>query len=145
MPAFGLVDSVGPNEPARFEMLVARPNVAYVGARPFEALRGYLKVMDVGLVPYGATEFNKWRFPLKTLEYLAAGRPVVATSLPAVQWLDTELVSMADTPDAFAASVLRDAALARSPDIVARRRAFAQAHSWDKRAEQLAGLLASPA
>ena len=65
------------------------------------SLRSYLKVIDVGLVPYGDTEFNKYSFPLKTLEYLAAGRPVVATSLPAIRSLDTDLVTLADTPAAF--------------------------------------------
>lgn len=132
-------------EPERFGRLAARPNVAYLGSRPFEELRSYLKVMDVGLVPYGNTEFNKWSFPLKTLEYLAAGRPVVATSLPAMAWLDTELIALADTPATFAALVTREATAPRGPEIVRRRREFASRHSWADRAEQLAGLLASPA
>ena len=132
-------------EPARFDRLVGRRNVAYVGPQPFEQLPSYLNVIDVGLVPYGATEFNRYSFPMKTLEYLAAGRPVVGTSLPAMRWLDTELVTLADTPDAFAASVVRDAALARDAALVRRRREFASCHSWAKRAEQLADLLGLPA
>jgi teichuronic acid biosynthesis glycosyltransferase TuaH len=132
-------------EPERFARLAARPNVNYLGARPFESLRSYLNVIDVGLVPYGDTEFNKYSFPLKTLEYLAAGRPVVATSLPAIRSLDTDLVTLADTPSAFAASVADDAALARLPELVARRRRFARAHSWSERATRLSELLASPA
>ena len=67
---------------------------------------------------------------MKTLEYLAAGRPVVATSLPAVRWLDTDLVTLADTPDDFAASRGARAALARDPLLVRRRREFAARHSW---------------
>ena len=104
---------VGPKdpsfEPARFDRLVERRNVAYVGSRPFEQLPSYLKLIDVGLVPYGLTEFNRYSFPMKTLEYLAAGRPVVATSLPAMQWLDTDLVSLADNPEAFAPAWSREA------------------------------------
>ena len=137
---------IGPKDPAfepeRFARLAARGNVSHLGARPFESLRSYLKVMDVGLVPYGATEFNKYSFPLKTLEYLAAGRPVVATSLPAVRSLDTELVTLADDPAAFAAAVLREAGSARAPELVRRRRAFALRHSWGERAAQLSTLLA---
>jgi teichuronic acid biosynthesis glycosyltransferase TuaH len=78
---------------------------------------------------------------MKTLEYLAAGRPVVSTSLPAVRWLDTDLVTLADTPDAFGASVMRDAALVHDPALVRRRREFAARHSWAQRAERFAGLL----
>jgi glycosyltransferase involved in cell wall biosynthesis len=140
---------VGPRDPAfepeRFDRLTARPNVAYVGSRPFEEMRSYLKLIDVGVVPYGPTEFNRWSFPLKTLEYLAAGRPVVATSLPAVRWLDTDLVTLADTPADFAASVVRDAALPRDADLLARRRAFALRHSWGERAARFARLIDVPA
>jgi len=132
-------------EPARFDRLVERRNVAYVGAQPFEQLPSFLKVIDVGLVPYGPTEFNKWSFPLKTLEYLAAGRPVVSTSLPAVRWLDTELVTLADAPGDFAASAARVAAHARDPRLMQHRREFAARHSWAERAERFAGLLGLPA
>jgi teichuronic acid biosynthesis glycosyltransferase TuaH len=132
-------------EPERFARLVSRSNVAYLGRRPFEELPSYLKVVDVGLVPYGDTEFNRWSFPMKTLEYLAAGRPVVATSLPAVRWLDTDLVRLADTPSEFAASVLHQAELARHPELVARRRAFAAQHTWADRADRLVRLLTQPA
>ncbi|HEX5194072.1 MAG TPA: glycosyltransferase [Solirubrobacteraceae bacterium] len=139
---------IGPKDPAfepdRFARLIARANVSYLGPRGFEELPAYLKVTDVGLVPYGNTEFNRWSFPMKTLEYLAAGRPVVATSLPATRSLDTELVTLADTPDEFAASVTRQAPLAREPRLVAARRAFAAGHSWADRAERLVRLLERP-
>lgn len=139
---------IGPKDPSfepdRFARLAARANVAYLGPRAFEQLPSYLKLIDVGLVPYGPTEFNRWSFPMKTLEYLAAGRPVVATSLPATRSLDTDLVTLADTPAEFAASVARQAPLARQPDLVARRRAFASTHSWANRADRLVGLLEQP-
>jgi glycosyltransferase involved in cell wall biosynthesis len=139
---------IGPKDPAfepeRFERLLDRGNVAYLGPRRFEDLPFYFKLIDVGLVPYGDTEFNRWSFPMKTLEYLAAGRPVVATSLPAVRWLDSELVTLADTPQAFAAAVAREAAIARDAVLVRRRREFASLHSWAGRAERLAELIGAP-
>jgi teichuronic acid biosynthesis glycosyltransferase TuaH len=136
---------VGPRdpefEPARLEALLARPGVAHVGPRRFEELLPYLKAIDVGLVPYANSRFNRNSFPLKTLEYLAAGRPAVSTPLPAVRSLRTELVALAEAPADFAAAVLREAPRARQPGMVAERRAFAAGHSWSARAEQLAGLL----
>ena len=136
---------VGPKdpgfEPERFDRLAARANVAHIGPRPFEQLPSYLGAIDVGLVPYGPTEFNRWSFPMKTLEYMAAGLPVVATSLPAVRWLDTDLVSIADSPPVFASCALRDAATARDGRLVARRREFARRHSWTERAGRMAELL----
>jgi glycosyltransferase involved in cell wall biosynthesis len=139
---------VGPKEadfePARFARLAERDNVAHVGARQFEELPAYLKLIDVGLVPYGPTEFNRHSFPMKALEYLSAGRPVVATSLPAMRWLDTDLVTLADTPEAFAAAAAREAGVARDAGLISRRRAFAARHSWGRRAERFAALLDAP-
>jgi glycosyltransferase involved in cell wall biosynthesis len=128
-------------EPKRFARLAARPNVCYLGARPFESLPSYFKIMDVGLVPYADTAFNRGSFPMKTLEYLSAGRSVVATPLPAVRWLDTDLVSLAGSPAAFAASVAENARHGGERELVARRRAFAAAHSWGERAQDFATLL----
>ncbi|MGC1853253.1 MAG: glycosyltransferase [Solirubrobacterales bacterium] len=136
---------VGPRapefEPARFEALAARPDVTYVGPKRFEELLPYLKAIDVGVVPYANNQFNRNSFPLKTLEYLAAGRPVVSTPLPAVRSLQTDLVALAETPRDFAAAVMREAALPRESALVTERRAFATKHSWAARADQLAGLL----
>src|SRR5699024_307712 len=71
---------VGPRDPAvepeRWARLLGRANVQWAGPKPFKALPAYLGAIDVGLVPYGASAFNEGSFPLKTLEYLAAGRPV---------------------------------------------------------------------
>ncbi len=128
-------------EPERFRRLTERPNVSWLGARRFEELPPYLSAMDVGLVPYGATEFNRFSFPMKTLEYLAAGLPVVSTSLPAVRWLDTPLVSLADDAADFARAVREAGALEKSAELVAQRRSFAEQHSWDERAARLAELV----
>ena len=38
-------------------------------------------LMDVGLIAYTESELNQLTFPRKTLDYLAAGRPVVSTDL----------------------------------------------------------------
>lgn len=121
----------------RFERLVARPNVRWVGPILYEELPSYLAAMDVGLLPYADTSFNRASFPLKILEYLAAGIGVVATDLPAVRWLDTDLVRVAMSPESFRAAV-DDVAQDRAPGEVERRRAFARRHSW---AERVAGLV----
>ena len=102
---------VGPRspqfEPARVDRLLARSHVQWTGPQPFERLPAYLAAIDVGLVPYDHSEFNVGSFPLKTLEYLAAGVPVVATDLPATRWLGTDLVVIEDAPGPFAAAARR--------------------------------------
>jgi teichuronic acid biosynthesis glycosyltransferase TuaH len=126
-------------EPQRVDRLFARPSVSWLGPRPFESLPSYLRLVDVGLVPYHVgNTFNQWSFPLKTLEYLAAGRPVVATPLPATIWLDTDLITCTDDPSAFAASVTAAAERAHIPAEIHRRREFAAEHSWRGRATRFA-------
>ena len=148
---------VGPRhpgyEPERFPALLSRPNVFWTGPKPFAELPSYLRVIDVGLTPYRATEFNRASFPLKTLEYLAAGRGVVSADLPATAWLrddpaGAELITVARTPADFvqavrAAPAVRTApaGAARSAEPARRRRAFAQRHDWSERARTVAGLL----
>ena len=126
---------------ARLLRLLERSNVQWVGPKSFKELPSYLRIIDVGLVPYADSAFNRASFPLKTLEYLAAGRPVVATTLPAITWLDTDLIAVANEPDDFARRTTEEAATARSPDLIEQRRAFAATHSWSKRVEQLAEVL----
>jgi teichuronic acid biosynthesis glycosyltransferase TuaH len=130
--------------PGRLDALARRPNVCWVGAKPFEELPGYLRLIDVGLTPYADTPFNRASFPLKTLEYLAAGRSVVATPLPANDWLATDLIAEASEPGDFVARVRQELATVRTAELAERRRAFARNHSWDRRAEILAELLALP-
>jgi teichuronic acid biosynthesis glycosyltransferase TuaH len=115
-----------------------RENVAWVGAQPFEALPRYLAHAQVGLVPYTDSDFNRASFPLKTLEYLAAGLPVVTTDLPSTRWLkaDPELVRIADDPESFAAAAVT-AAASQDAAATARRREFAGAHSYAQRTRDL--------
>lgn len=136
---------VGPRQPTfeigRMERLLGLPNVRWVGPKPFESLPSYLRVIDVGLTPYAGSEFNRASFPLKTLEYLAGGRGVVATDLPAVRWLDSPLITVASAPDTYAAAVVRALDEPRLPALVAERRALASRHSWSARTAEFAAAL----
>lgn len=136
---------VGPistlSERKRFERLLTRPNVQWVGAKPFEEMPSYLKVMDVGLTPYTDTAFNRASMPLKTIEYLAAGRAVVASDLPAARFLATEFVSLASAPAEFAEATVRLLEATSDPALVSARRAFASRHSWSVRAAEFAAAI----
>ena len=134
-----LVGPVYGGGPAWLPSLTARPNVAWVGSQPFAALPGFLAHASVGLVPYADTAFNRGSFPLKTLEYLAAGLPVVGTSLPATRWLaaPSEFVAIADGPAAFADAVEGTLSRPLTPATREARRAFARLHSYDRRADEM--------
>jgi teichuronic acid biosynthesis glycosyltransferase TuaH len=117
------------------------PNVQWVGPKTYDELPSYLRTMDVGLVPYSRSTFNEASFPLKLLEYLAAGRPVVSTDLPASRWLATDLVATENDPARFADRVEAAFAASARPEIRESCRTFAEQHSWARRAEILASAL----
>ena len=132
---------VGPRDPdfqpKRLDTLFRRPNVQWVGPKPFHLLPSYFRRIDAGLVPYCDSPFNLGSFPLKTLEYLAAGRAVVASDLPAIRWLDTDLISIASEPGDFANCVEQVMRESRSQALTARRQALASRHSWASRAAEM--------
>lgn len=138
---------VGPRRvsfaPERFERLVARPGVRWLGPKPYEELPSLLGGMDVGITPYVDDDFNRASFPLKTLEYLAAGLPVVSTPLPAAKELNTPLIRLAGTPAEFVTEVLAACSESTDPRRRSERMAFAGRHSWQARASQLMGLITS--
>ena len=141
---------VGPRQlgfdPSRIEPLLARPNVQWVGPRAHDALPAYLGVGAVGLVPYADTRFNRHSFPLKALEYLAAGLPVVGTDLPALRELAGTDVTVAADPALFADAVEAIVTAGSQPSSAAARRAFAAHHDWSQRAQHFAELIGvSPA
>lgn len=141
---------VGPHdpgyEPARFGALAGRPNVCWTGRKDFAELPSYLSTVRVGLTPYLLDDFNRASFPIKTLDYLAAGRGAVSTDLPATRWLrglpgGADLIRSAATPAEFLAAVEAELATEPTTDLVARRREFAGRHDWAHRARAVARLL----
>jgi teichuronic acid biosynthesis glycosyltransferase TuaH len=121
--------------------LLDHPRVQWIDDRPWAQMPAYLGAAAIGLVPYRLDEFNRASFPLKLLEYLAAGRHVVSTGLPIVDWLATEHITAADSPDAFADEVARRVAVENDPEVEASRLRVARAHTWDARIDDYLKLL----
>jgi teichuronic acid biosynthesis glycosyltransferase TuaH len=137
----GPVSRSGP--PEGLEALVARPNVASIGFRPFEQLPSYYRKMDVAMTPYADSAFNRASFPLKTLEYLAAGLPVVSTYLPSNALIEAGVIDQAATPEQFGDLVLLAAQRPRDEVAIAKRRRVAAEHTWEARAEQFLKIVES--
>jgi len=122
----------------RLGPLLARRNTQWVGPKMFQEMPSYLRVMHVGVTPYLDTPFNRASFPLKTIEYLAAGRAAVSTDLPAARQLDTEHVTLVREAHAFADAVEVRLREPLTRVLIAQRRAFAVTQSWSRRSRQFA-------
>ena len=60
----------------------ASPNIRYLGEVSYEELPLYAQAFDVGLIPFLKNDLTIAANPLKMLEYLSLGIPVVSTALP---------------------------------------------------------------
>jgi glycosyltransferase involved in cell wall biosynthesis len=120
-------------------------NVTLLGARPHAELPAIISGFDVCLIPYvlNATTATVW--PTKLFEYLAMGKPVVSTALPAAVTMHRRNArSVAIAPgaaDTFTAAI--EAALEDSDDDGAaeRRRIAVTEGSWDARMATLYSLI----
>jgi UDP-galactopyranose mutase len=79
------------------------PNLHYLGGKPYAELPRYLASWDVALMPFARNESTRFISPTKTPEYLAAGKPVVSTSIRDVvrPYGEQGLVQIADEPEDF--------------------------------------------
>jgi glycosyltransferase involved in cell wall biosynthesis len=115
------------------------PNVHVLGNRPYSDLPAYVQAFDVGLIPYLLNDWTASVDPLKLLEYLAAGIPVVTTPLLEAQKY-ASVVRQGGTPAAFLAAV--HDALASDEHTRAAGRAIAARNTWSHRAEAFLALVA---
>jgi UDP-galactopyranose mutase len=134
-----LLGPVAKIDPATLPRL---PNVHFLGMKPYTNLPDYMAGWDVGILPFAHNDATRFISPTKTPEYLAAGLPVVATSIRDVvePYGTSGLARIADDPATFAAAV--EAALgegrcsrAREVDEMLGR------ISWDQTAETIRQLM----
>ncbi|HLO90430.1 MAG TPA: glycosyltransferase [Lentimicrobium sp.] len=76
-------------------------NIYFVGPVEFEKLPEYAQGFDVCLLNWVMADWIKNSFPVKTLEYLAMGKPVISCRIPVVEELFGSMVYFADTPEEF--------------------------------------------
>jgi glycosyltransferase involved in cell wall biosynthesis len=116
-------------EPA---LLPRRANIHYLGSKTYEQLPEYIAGWDVALLPFARNEATRFISPTKTPEYMAAGKPIVSTSIRDVvrPYGQQGLVRIADEPQAFvdacAAALTEDAS-----ERIRQADAFLRQTSWD--------------
>ena len=134
-----LIGPIGVSDPStNVSALKALPNVHVLGTRDYAELPAYLKGCDVAVIPYRANEYTESVFPIKFFEYMATGKPVVVSRLPALEeFLGS--VRVADDAQSFVAQC--DDAIRSRGAGSSERIALAEANSWDSRVSKLMQLI----
>lgn len=94
---------IGPVAKIDPDSLPRRTNIHYLGSKSYQELPHYLAHWDVALLPFALNESTRFISPTKTPEYLAAGKPVVSTSIRDVvrPYGEAGLVHIADRAEEF--------------------------------------------
>lgn len=124
---------VGPVVKIDPETLPKLPNIHYAGMQPYEALPALLEHWDVAFLPFARNDATRFISPTKTLEYLAAGKPVISTAIADVvdPYGAAGVVSIAETPAQAAQAARGYLADPPSNEWHAKVRAMVAASSWD--------------
>jgi len=138
---------VGPTARIDPALLPHAPNLHYFGQRKYAELPAFLAGWDVAILPFAHNDATRFISPTKTLEYMAAGRAIVSTSVEDVKRLYGEVVRFADTPESFMAAC--EAALiepeASRAKRLAKMRAIVASTSWDETAREMRRIIEAAA
>lgn len=136
----GSIVLVGPNHLSELEQrrLTVTGRVVFVDAVPYAQVPQYMRAFDVCITPHRVTAFTESLNPIKLWEYLAAGKPIVAT--PVAGFRDyPHLVHLASDADEFLRAAL--AALEEDHSMAEARRREARQHSWEGRIDAVESVL----
>jgi glycosyltransferase involved in cell wall biosynthesis len=141
-PDFSFV-LVGPVAKIERHELPVRPNLHYLGAKSYAELPAYIGGWNVGIMPFAKNAATEFISPTKTPEYLAAGKPVVSTSITDVvrTYGVRGLCRIADTVDSFVVACERALLEEHSKARLERVDEVLASMSWDQTWKKMADLV----
>jgi glycosyltransferase involved in cell wall biosynthesis len=118
-------------------------NIHYLGGKNYQELPAYLRGWDVATLLFARNESTEFISPTKTPEYLAAGRPVVSTSIRDVvrPYGDMNLVQIADDPKDFGKAITIALEQGEDADWRTRTDDYLATISWDLTWQNMVNLM----
>jgi len=140
-PEWSLV-LVGENDLSKYfpeNNLGDRANIYFVGRHPVDALPEFMSAIDVGILPYRLAPNVLASMPLKFLEFLSAGKPVVSVNFPELVPFG-DVVSIAHSYSEFV-SLIEQELSSNSEEKKRRRKEIARRNTWDARVAEMMRVL----
>ncbi len=113
-------------------------SLRFLGPRPYASLPAYLACLDLALIPYHVEGAHRFLNPVKALEYLAGGKPVLSSALPEIEKFLGEYVLIGRTPEDWS-RIAREwpAVCDQTRQQALRGQIFARARSWDAMVDEM--------
>lgn len=120
--------------------LQSKQNVYFLGSRKIEELPAYLRFFDCLLIPFKCNVLTSSIYPLKVNEYLASGKPIVATSFSEDIRSFSDVVYVSKDHEEFISNV--DLALVENSPVMEENRVrVSNQNTWEMRVKQFWQLL----
>ncbi len=110
-------------------------NVYFLGKRPINDLPAYIKSFDVAINPQIVNPITDINYPLKIDEYLAMGKPTVATKTSFMSYFGNYVYLCRDAEE-WILNILK-ALEENTPEREKERIAYASTHSWGHFVEKI--------
>jgi glycosyltransferase involved in cell wall biosynthesis len=132
---------LGPLAKISDDDLPRQQNIHYLGMKDYAQLPAYLKGFSIAMMPFALNDATKYISPTKTLEYMAAARPIISTAIKDVVRDYKNCVKIVATPEEFAAAI--DTILSEMPDVFMKYEysEILKNTSWDATANKMKSLL----
>jgi glycosyltransferase involved in cell wall biosynthesis len=115
-------------------------NIHLLGFIPYDKSPMYIQQFDVAIIPHKTDTYVSSTNPMKMYEYLACGRPIVASPAPGIDMFSEIL--QADNPEDFNKQVLK-ALKDDSPEKIKQRQELVHEHTWTKRVDRMMEIITS--
>ena len=134
---------IGPIVKIDPDSLPKNSNIHYLGGKKYDELPDYLAGWDIALLLFARNESTRFISPTKTPEYLAAGKPVISTSIRDVvrPYGELKLVEIADTADDLIHAAENILSGSGRSEWLSRVDAYLAQISWDKTWAQMSALI----
>lgn len=138
LPEFNFV-MIGPLAKIEEKDLAKAENIHYLGMKDYDVLPNYLKAFDVAMMPFALNDSTRFISPTKTLEYMAAGKPIISTSIKDVVRQYNHCVEIIESPDEFKQAIVN--AISSRKNQIAAYQKILEKTSWDNTASKMLNLL----
>ncbi len=115
------------------------PNVYFLGRKNESELPNYVKGFDVAMNPQLSNNLTIGNYPRKIDEYLAMGKPIIATQTKAMQMFK-ECVYLGASKEEYI-TLTQKALDENSPELEKKRINFAKSHTWTNNVSAIYGAI----
>ncbi|WP_027377908.1 glycosyltransferase [Kaistella palustris] len=111
-------------------------NIHYLGMKTYEELPKYLHFFKIAMMPFALNDATRFISPTKTLEYMAANKPIISTRIRDVERSYSSCVNLVDNPEEFSAAIQKP-----FRNFKQHYRSILSETSWDRTVQSMSTLI----